>query len=98
MNKTLEDIKKKLQELKPIIKEKYQVKKIGIFGSFSRGEQKPASDLDLLVEFFKPISLFDFLRLESFLSRQLNIKVDLVVKDNLKARIRNQILQTTIYA
>ena len=45
------DIKNKLEKLKPILKERYQVKTIGFFGSYARGEQNQKSDIDILVEF-----------------------------------------------
>ena len=49
--KTLEEIKAKLEMLKPAIKEKFGVETIGIFGSYSRGEQTKKSDVDVLVVF-----------------------------------------------
>ncbi len=55
--KTLEEIKRILTEHKDEIWEKYGVIKIGIFGSFARDEQKEVSDVDILVEFEKPIGL-----------------------------------------
>jgi predicted nucleotidyltransferase len=93
--KRLEEIKKKLEEIKPSLKEKYGVKKIGVFGSYVRGEEKEESDLDVLVEFekSKSLSLLDFIRLENYLSDELGIKVDLVEKDSLKPRIRKHVLE-----
>lgn len=70
---------------------------IGIFGSYVRGEQKRKSDLDLLVEFSDPPSLFKFVELEDFLSQKLGIKVDLVMKDALKPRIKDSILNEAVY-
>jgi uncharacterized protein len=97
--KTLEEIKTKLEELKPILKERFQVETIGIFGSYSRGEEKKKSDVDILVTFVEPndIDLLDFIEIKQFLSRKLNTKVDLVTKNALKPRIRDKILQETIY-
>ena len=70
---------------------------MGIFGSYVRGEQKKKSDLDVLVDFVEPISLFRFVELEDFLSQRLGVKVDLVMKDSLKARIKDSILDEAIY-
>jgi len=86
---------KRLEEIKPSLKEKYGVKKIGVFGSYIRGEEKEESDLDVLVEFeeSKSLSLLDFIRLENYLSDELGIKVDLVEKDSLKPRIRKHVLE-----
>jgi predicted nucleotidyltransferase len=89
--------KNRLQLLKPDLKERFKVKTIGFFGSYVRGEQKDTSDLDILVDFYKPISLFRFIELEDFLSQQLGVKVDLVMRDALKPRIKDGILNEAIY-
>jgi predicted nucleotidyltransferase len=93
----LEEFRAKLTALKPFLVEKYRVKTIGLFGSYVRSEQKQKSDLDVLVEFSEPISLFRFVELEDFLSGELGVKVDLVAKDSLKARIKDNILSETVY-
>jgi len=94
--KNLEEIKKKIEELKPSIKEKFKVKSIGIFGSYIRGEEKKKSDLDVLVEFEEPISLLKFIALENYLSDSLGVKVDLVEKSALKPRIGKRILEEVV--
>jgi uncharacterized protein len=93
-------IKSKLEKLKPLLREKYQVKAIGFFGSYARGEQNKQSDIDILVEFEESnsVDLFDFIELEDFLTQQLGIKVDLATKKALKPMIKDQILKETIYA
>lgn len=98
--KRIEEVKAKLESLKPVLKERYQVETIGVFGSFARGEQTKNSDIDILVEFSQPntIDLFDFIDLEDFLSKKIGIKVDLVTKNALKPMIKDQILKETIYA
>ena len=95
----LEEIKIQLALLKPILEEKFRVETIGIFGSFCRGQQKKRSDLDLLVTFYQPndINLLDFIKLKQFLTRKLKLRVDLVEKGSLKSRIKDKILQETIY-
>lgn len=95
--KNIEEIKRKLEKLKPILKEKFGVKRIGIFGSYLRGKQKKGSDLDILVEFFEPIGFFKFINLEDFLRQKLNVKVDLVLKGAIKPFIKERILKETIY-
>lgn len=94
------DIKNKLEKLKPVLREQYQVKTIGFFGSYARGEQTPKSDIDVLVEFVEgnSVDLFDFIELEDFLAQQLGIKVDLATMKALKPLIKDQILKETIYA
>ncbi len=94
---SLNDLKNKLELLKPKLKQNYKVKNIGLFGSYVRGEQDSTSDLDVLVDFYEPISLFKFVELEDFLSQQLGVKVDLVMRDALKPRIKDRILNEAIY-
>jgi predicted nucleotidyltransferase len=96
---TIKETKRQLELLKPVLKERFQVETIGIFGSYTRGEQKKKSDIDILVTFTEPnnIDLIDFIELKQFLTRKLKTKVDLVEKDSLKHRIKDKILQETIY-
>jgi len=93
----LEDVKKIIKNNFPFIKEKYGVKEVGIFGSFATGEQKKGSDVDILVEFDRSITLFGYVELKDFLEKQLKIKVDLVQKSGLKPLIKNSILKETVY-
>jgi len=96
MNMELEDIIRKLVELKPILKEKFKVKTIGLFGSYIKGREKEKSDLDILVEFEEPISLLKFIALENYLSDSIGVKVDLVEKSALKPRIGKHILKEVV--
>ncbi len=96
-NNQLLKIEQILRENKLLLKEKFKVKDIGIFGSFSRKEQKPTSDLDILVEFDETIGLFDFIRLKYFLTEIIGVKVDLVMKDTLKPRLKDKILKEVLY-
>lgn len=70
---------------------------IGIFGSLVRREAKNTSDIDILVEFEKPVSFFSFLRLEDHLKQLLGANVDFVEKDALKPTIGKRILQEVVY-
>ncbi|MBU3925781.1 nucleotidyltransferase family protein [Patescibacteria group bacterium] len=98
MDKNIKKIEKILKDLKPILRDKYNISEIGVFGSYVRGEQKSGSDLDILVEFDESASfgLFKFIEMENYLSDQLGIKVDLVMKDSLKPRIGEVILKEVI--
>jgi predicted nucleotidyltransferase len=58
--------------------------------------QNPNSDLDILVSFSKTPSLIKLIELENFLSDNLGIKVDLVMKDSLKPRLRNSIIDSAV--
>jgi len=90
-------IKEKLKELQPLLKERFKVKSIGIFGSYLKGEEKKGSDFDILIEFIEEPGLFEFLELEEYLSKTLKVKVDLVMKDVLKPTIGKHILNEVIY-
>ncbi|RSD34438.1 hypothetical protein C7960_1158 [Methanohalophilus euhalobius] len=91
-NPDLEIYRKKLRKMLPQLEDRYNVKYIGLFGSYVRGEQTTESDLDILVEFSKTPTLFQFINLENYLSDTLGIKVDLVMKDSLKPNIGKHIL------
>jgi len=93
---TLEEIKSTIEALKPELRERFKVKTIGVFGSYVRGEQTSISDVDVLVEFEKPIGLFEFMDLEFFLEDTLGVKVDLVSKKALKPRIGERILEEVV--
>lgn len=62
----------------------YQPAWIGIFGSWARSENRPDSDLDILVKLTKPVSLLTFVRMQRELSELLNVTVDLVSEGGLK--------------
>jgi len=75
----------------------YDVLKIGIFGSFARGDNKKGSDIDILVEFKESPSLLSLIKLENTLSEILGIKVDLVTTGALKnKRIKKSIKKDLI--
>ena len=75
------------------MRERYGVRELWLFGSHLRGEQRKRSDLDVLVEFDRVPSLFEFIRLERYLSELLKMKVDLVMKSALKPVIGRHILE-----
>jgi uncharacterized protein len=93
----LDSIEESIKANKLFLHDRYKVSKLGIFGSFLHGEQKNRSDLDLLVEFDEPIGLFDFIRLENELTRLTGKKVDLVMKDALKPRIKDKVTREALY-
>jgi len=77
----------------------YGVRRVGIFGSFARSTQNNKSDIDILVEFNPDNKTFDnYMDLKFYLERLLHRKVDLVIKDALKARIKNRVLSEVEYA
>ena len=80
----------------PVLAEKYHVKSLQTFGSYTRGQQSEESDLDVLVEFYETIDLFVYMELEEFLSEVPGVKVDLIMEDILKPRIKEKILKEAI--
>jgi len=95
--KTIAQIKTLLAEHKNEIVEKYGVTEIGIFGSYLREEQKETSDIDILVEFKRPVGMLTFINLKNYLSDLFETNVDLVTKKALKPRIGQRILSEVVY-
>lgn len=88
---------KMLQERRAELHQRFSVCHIGVFGSFGRGEGQTDSDVDILVEFEKPT--FDhYMDLKFFLEDVLKRKVDLVMSDTLKPRIRSVVEREVQYA
>lgn len=80
------------------LKSRFGVKKIAIFGSTARGDNTKRSDIDIVVEFDKPIGFFGFIELENYLQKILGKKVDLTTKNSLKPAIKKNILKEAVYA
>ena len=92
----LEEIIHTLKYHLPDLQQSHGVKSLGVFGSYARGESKRRSDLDLLVEFDRVPTMFEFVRLERHLSQVLGVKVDLVMKTALKPEIGKRILSEVV--
>jgi predicted nucleotidyltransferase len=89
-------VEKKINDLKPILKEKYFVNKIGYFGSYARGTANENSDLDILVEFSQPLG-WEFFDLQDLLEKNLDVKIDLVSSKALKSQLKEIILKEVKY-
>ena len=96
MMKKYSDLAELLHQRLPELQKRFGVKSMGIFGSYVRGEQRTDSDLDILVDYNKLPSLFEFIRLEDYLSQFAGVEVDLVMEDGLKPRIGERLLQEVI--
>jgi len=92
-----EEVLKRLREHRAEV-ERLGVSRLALFGSVARDEAREDSDIDVLVEFSKPVGLFEFLRLDFYLEELLGSHVDLVTPDALKAKLRERILHEAIYA
>jgi len=93
----VEEIKRVLAGHKRELRQRFKVKSIGVFGSFVRGEERKASDVDVLVEFVEPVGFFEFIALEDYLSGLLGVRVDLVSEKALKPRIGERVLKEVAY-
>jgi predicted nucleotidyltransferase len=68
-----------------------------VFGSYARREHHQESDLDVLVEFEEPVTLFDLVRLENELTGQLGVEVDLLTEASLKPQIKARVAEDVVY-
>jgi len=97
MARSLEEVKRILERNKSKLSGTYGIKRIGVFGSFVRGEQRKRSDVDILVEFEQVPGLLRFVQIEEHLRRLLGRKVDLVRKEALRPELKDRILKETVY-
>ena len=81
-----------LQANRAELERKYGVRSLSLFGSVARDEDGPASDVDLLVEFDRPVGYFGLFALQDYLESLLGCKVDLGTPDSLKPRIRDHVM------
>ncbi|MCX6053449.1 MAG: nucleotidyltransferase family protein [Chloroflexi bacterium] len=73
------------------------VQSLDVFGSLARGEETSSSDIDILVEFYRPVGLFEFIRLKLYLEELTGKQVDLVTRDALRPAMRDEILREAVY-
>jgi predicted nucleotidyltransferase len=85
-------IRKILQVHRTELDQKYRVRSLSLFGSVARDEDSPTSDVDLLVEFDRPVGYFGLFALQDYLESLLGCKVDLGTPDSLKPRIREHVM------
>ncbi|MGH6989952.1 MAG: nucleotidyltransferase family protein [Stellaceae bacterium] len=87
-----DEILARLRAALPDLKRRYPIASLGLFGSIARNEANAGSDLDLLVEFERPVSLSLFLALEGELASIARRKVDLVSRPALKPFTRRHVM------
>jgi predicted nucleotidyltransferase len=95
--KTLAEIQQILRQNKPLLQQHYRITKLGIFGSYARGEQTEQSDVDVLIDYDQAPTLFKLVELRDYLSSAIGIKVDIVTQNGLKRRIRERVLSEVVY-
>jgi hypothetical protein len=79
------------------IKKRFHVKRIGLFGSFARGNEKDSSDADIMVEFEEP-TFDNFMKLAFYLEALFNRKVELVTPDSLSPYIGPYVKNEVVWA
>lgn len=93
------DVLKALKSREDEIKRRFGIKKIGVFGSFVRGEERERSDVDVLVEFRAGHSTFDnYMELKFFLEKLFGRRVDLITSASVRPQFRRTILGEVAYA
>ncbi|HTW91298.1 MAG TPA: nucleotidyltransferase family protein [bacterium] len=93
--KTRTEIEQALREALPLLTSRYHVKRLGLFGSYVRGEQTDESDVDILVEFSAPIG-WEIVDIKEHLERVLGMRVDLVTVPALKPQYRERVLSEVL--
>ena len=103
MNKTATDLPPKaaeyariLPEHMPELERDYGVASLALFGSYVRGEEQEGSDLDMLVDFSRPIGMFGLVATERYMSELVGVEVDLVTRPSLRRRIGRAILEEAV--
>jgi predicted nucleotidyltransferase len=92
-----EEILKALRESRPLL-DAFGVARLSLFGSFARDEGRADSDVDLLVEFSRPVGLFEFVRLQRELGAHLGRQVELVTHAALRPQLRDRIVGEAVVA
>lgn len=97
---TREKIIELLQQNQPYLSTEYGVRKIGLFGSYAKGQPHEASDIDVVVEFERPIG-FRFMEFAEYLEHLLGRKVDVLTPAGIQgiriARIARDIAESVLY-
>lgn len=92
----LDDVRAILRQAIPELRSRFGVSSISVFGSVARGEETADSDVDLLVEFDREVSLFDLFKLQDELMNRLGCPVDVGTPSGLRPRVRDRILAEAV--
>jgi len=96
MHRDPNDIRALVRQHQDILADRYGVKVVGLFGSSARPQQMRDSDVDLLAEILRPVSLFELIGAEIYLSEILGAKVDLGPVRNVREELRETILKEAV--
>lgn len=94
--KTLSEIKSILHAHSDVLRERYGLTNIAVFGSVVRGEAGETSDVDILAEVERPIGFIALCGAENFLTNAIGTKVDLVLKRSVRRELREQIFKEAV--
>ena len=86
-----------LSEKKPSLVTKYGVSELALFGSYSRGDNNPGSDIDILVDFNRSVNGFEYIRMAHELEDLFKTKVDVVSRGGIRAAILPAIEKNLIH-
>jgi predicted nucleotidyltransferase len=87
-----EDVLQVLKQKNAELTSQFGVKSLQLFGSVARNESTPTSDVDLLVEFNRPVGYFGLFALQDYLEKLLGCSVDLGTPDSLKPYIKERVM------
>lgn len=93
---SIEEIKNILNKNRDYFTEKYNVSNFLLFGSYAKNLQTAESDIDLLVNFSKPVDMFEFIDLQEYLTEIFNKKIDLGTVNGLKSFVKDSILKEAL--
>jgi len=94
---SLEGIRELIEQHRPELKRQFHVDKIGVFGSYARGDQKKTSDVDFLVSFDAPVSYFTIGGLYGYLKDAMGRDVDVVPREDLRPEFVENVLKDAVY-
>lgn len=94
--RNIEKIKATIRKHQDVLASRYGVSVVGVFGSYVRGGQRRQSDLDLLAEVLRPVSLLELVGAELYLGEVLGVKVDLIPRRDVRAELREAILKEAV--
>ncbi len=94
----LNDIIGMLRSDKQLLKSRFKVKKIGVFGSFASGKETGKSDIDILVDFSSSANYFDLVELGDYLEKKCKRKIDIVTSTSIHPMLKKKILSDAVIA